>query len=234
MKDEILSNELKGLEAITGIDYMDDDLEIVDDGPRLLKVKGSNASKDSIVRLSRAIMISLQQYSYADLQSIAPPANTKMLKGYIKAKSTFQDYVNGYGLVMQASYKKVDIDDQLTTAIRSRVFAVPNAYIVGDSEDEPRLLKVKGVNASKDSVVRLARAIMVSLQQHNYADLQSIAPPANTRMLKGFIKAKSMFQDYANGYGLVMQASYKKVEIDGQLTTAIRSRVFAVPNVYIR
>ncbi len=111
---------------------------------------------------------------------------------------------------------------------------VDNEDIDYVEDDDVKVLLVKGANASKDSVVRLARAIMVSLQQHSYADLQAIAPPAINRLMKAYIKSKSMFQDYANGYGLVMQASYTKTEINGNLTTAIRARIFAVPNAYIR
>jgi stage V sporulation protein SpoVS len=109
--------------------------------PRLLKVKGKNASSDSVIRLSMAIMHSLSKYSFADLQAIAPPAIARLERAYIKAKGILSEYTNDFILVKVSSFIKIKIDEtgmetddddkavETYDGVRARVFAIPS-YLV--------------------------------------------------------------------------------------------------------
>ena len=98
------------------------------------------------------------------------------------------------------------------------------------SSDMPDILKVRGVSGSeKGYVMRLSKSILTSIAKYNYAELQAIGAAAVNNMMKAFIKAKSATQDHVNGYCLVNQACFCRVRINGEITTAIRMKVFGIP-----
>lgn len=97
-------------------------------------------------------------------------------------------------------------------------------------ENEPDILKVRGVSGSeKGYVVRLSKSILTSIANYQYAELQAIGAAAVNNMMKAFIKAKSATQDYVNGVCLVNQACFCRVRINGEITTAIRMKIFGIP-----
>ncbi len=98
-------------------------------------------------------------------------------------------------------------------------------------ENEPDILKVRGVSGSeKGYVIRLSKSILTSIANYQYAELQAIGAAAVNNMMKAFIKAKSATQDYVNGVCLVNQACFCRVRINGEITTAIRMKIFGIPN----
>jgi len=97
-------------------------------------------------------------------------------------------------------------------------------------ENEPDILKVRGVSGSeKGYVIRLSKSILTSIANYQYAELQAIGAAAVNNMMKAFIKAKSATQDYVNGVCLVNQACFCRVRINGEITTAIRMKIFGIP-----
>lgn len=97
-------------------------------------------------------------------------------------------------------------------------------------ENEPDILKVRGVSGSeKGYVIRLSKSILISIANYQYAELQAIGAAAVNNMMKAFIKAKSATQDYVNGVCLVNQACFCRVRINGEITTAIRMKIFGIP-----
>lgn len=122
-------------------------------------------------------------------------------------------------IVLEEGYENDDVYDEESTQ---------------RGENEPDILKVRGVSGSeKGYVIRLSKSILTSIANYQYAELQAIGAAAVNNMMKAFIKAKSATQDYVNGVCLVNQACFCRVRINGEITTAIRMKIFGIPTKFV-
>lgn len=200
--------------------------------PVVLLAKGADATSDYTTKLSRAIVKSFNDFGAAEVQAIGPPAVSNSVKAFIKTKVETSSAENGTEIVCQFAYQKPQLGENMRTAIRARIFAVPSS-VVATSAKDAIVLKAKGATASPEDVMRLAQAVVKSLSECSYAEVQAIGPASVSNTVKSFIKAKGIISEYVNGIDLVCQFSYQKPEVDGHIVTAIRAAIFAVPSKYV-